>query len=81
MLYQIVLIILFIMHVFLYRRALTTETNAKNVSSEAIGGYVYEDPDRLGNRGQGNYELTQCPAYESTTSKPQPAQESSHYEL
>ena len=42
---------------------------------------VYEDPDKLDNRGQGNYELTQCPAYESTTSKPQPAQEDSHYEL
>ena len=35
---------------------------------------VYEDPDKLGSRGQGNYELTQCPAYESTTSKPQPTE-------
>ena len=35
---------------------------------------VYEDPDKLGNNGQGNYELTQCPAYESTTSKSQPTE-------
>ena len=35
---------------------------------------VYEDPDKLGSRGLGNYELTQCPAYESTTSKPQPTE-------
>ena len=35
---------------------------------------VYEDPDKLGNNVQGNYELTQCPAYESTTSKPQPTE-------
>ena len=41
---------------------------------------VYEDPDKLGSRGQGNYELTQCPAYESTTSKPQPT-ESEYAEL
>ena len=33
------------------------------------GGGVYEDPDKLASTGQGNYELTQCPAYESTTSK------------
>ena len=26
---------------------------------------MYEDPDKLGNRGQGNYELTQCPAYDN----------------
>ena len=36
---------------------------------------LYEDPDKLGSRGQGNYELTQCPAYESTTTKPQPVME------
>ena len=36
---------------------------------------VYEDPDKLCSSGQGNYELTQCPAYESTTSsKPQPTE-------
>ena len=33
------------------------------------GGGVYEDPDKLASTGQGNYELTQCPAYASTTSK------------
>ena len=44
---------------------------------------VYEDPDKLGNKGQGNYELTQCPAYESTTSKPQPTNvnHDNNYEL
>ena len=29
---------------------------------------LYENPaDKLGSRGQGSYELTQCPAYESAT--------------
>ena len=32
---------------------------------------VYEDPDKLSNKDRRNYELTQCLAYESTTSKPQ----------
>ena len=48
---------------------------------------LYEDPDKLTSRGQGNYELTQCAAYESTTIKPQPpprnqaeVDQSSHYE-
>ena len=41
---------------------------------------VCEDPDKLDSSGQGNYELTQCPAYESTTSKPQPT-ESEYAEL
>ena len=47
-------------------------------------GGVYEEPDKLASSGQGNYELTQCPAYESTTSKPQPQPtevQSSHYEM
>ena len=46
---------------------------------------LYEDPDKLTSRGQGNYELTHCPAYESTTTKPDPrpteVDQSSHYEL
>ena len=44
---------------------------------------LYEDPDQLGSRGRGNYELTQCPAYESTTTKPHPpeVEESNDYEL
>ena len=45
---------------------------------------VYEEPDKLASSSQGNYELTQCPAYESTTSKTQaqPTEaQSSHYEL
>ena len=33
------------------------------------GGGVYEDPDKLISTGQGDYELTQCPAYESTAIK------------
>ena len=43
----------------------------------------YEDPDQLGSRGRGNYELTQCPAYESTTIKPHPpeVEENNDYEL
>ena len=49
---------------------------------------LYEDPDKLTSRGQGNFELTHCPAYESTTTKPEPpprtqaeVDQSSHYEL
>ena len=46
---------------------------------------VYEESDKLSSRGQGSeYELVQCPAYESTARKPQsqPAEdENSHYEL
>ena len=50
---------------------------------------LYEDPDKLTSRGQRNYELTQCPAYESTTTKPEPppsraqteVEQSSHYEM
>ena len=45
---------------------------------------MYEDPDKLASSAQRNYELTQCPAYEATTSKlhPQPADaQGSHYEL
>ena len=30
-------------------------------------GGVYEDPDKPASTGQGNYELMQCPAYESTS--------------
>ena len=41
---------------------------------------VYEDPDKFGSRSRGNYELTQCPVYESTTVKPQPT-ESEYAEL
>ena len=33
--------------------------------SEGGGGGVYEDPDKLASSGKGNYELTQCPAYDS----------------
>ena len=40
--------------------------------SENMSQSVYDDPDKLASRGQGNYELTQCPAYESTIRKPQP---------
>ena len=45
---------------------------------------VYEDPDELASSDLGNYELTQCPAYESTTTKPHPQPteaQGSHYEL
>ena len=45
---------------------------------------VYEEPDKLAGSGQLNYELTQCPAYESTTSKPQPQpteDQGSHYQM
>ena len=45
---------------------------------------LYEDPDKLTSRDQGNYELTQCPAYEATTkTQPRPTgvDQSSHYEL
>ena len=52
---------------------------------ENMSQSVYEEPDKLASSsGQGNYELTQCPAYESTTSKPQPQPteaQSSHYEM
>ena len=47
---------------------------------------VYEDPEKLASTGlgQGNYELTQCPAYESTTCKQQPhpteSDDKGHYE-
>ena len=38
------------------------------VNMEPEGGRVYEDPEKLAaNTGQGDYELTQCPAYESTS--------------
>ena len=44
---------------------------------------LYEDPDKPTSRGQGNYELTQCPAYESIATKPESPQtgvdQSSHY--
>ena len=49
---------------------------------------LYEDPDKLTGKGQGNFELTQCLAYESTTPKPESPpwtqaeeDQSSHYEL
>ena len=48
---------------------------------------MYEHPDKLAHStaiGQGNYELTQCPAYQSTTRKLQayPAEaQSSHYDV
>ena len=45
----------------------------------------YKDPNKLDGRGPVNYELTQCPAYESTTTKPYPPEvneiESNDYEL
>ena len=44
---------------------------------------LYKDPDKLDGQGQVNYELSQCPAYESTTSEPHPpeVEESNDYEL
>ena len=44
---------------------------------------LYKDPDKLDGRGQVNYELSQCPAYESTASEPHPpeVEESNDYEL
>ena len=54
-------------HTFLYRKHL--ERNSDKI--EVTEGF-YEDPDKLTSRGQGNYELTHCPAYESTIIKPQP---------
>ena len=45
-------------------------------------GGVYEDPDKPAHStGKGDYELTQCPAYESTTRKLQTEAQSSHYEM
>ena len=45
-------------------------------------GQVYEDPDKMATAGQGNYELTQCPAYESSKPLTQQAQSStSYYEI
>ena len=43
------------------------------------GGGVYEEPDKLASSGKGNYELTQCPAYESTT-WPHPIEAQSHHQ-
>ena len=37
-----------------------------------MGLSVYEEPDKLASGGQAKCELTQCPAYELTTSKPHP---------
>ena len=45
-----------------------TKSDVK-LEPEGGGGGVYEDPDNLASTGRGNYELTQCPAYASTTSK------------
>ena len=44
---------------------------------------MYEDPDKLASSGQGNYELTQCPAYEATKQQSHITRaqgSSSHYE-
>ena len=62
----------------------TSDTAASVPGGGGGDGEVYEDPDKLASTGQGNYELTQCPAYESTTSKLQPRPtevQSSHYEM
>lgn len=42
------------------------------VKLESGGGGMYEDPDKLASAGWGNYELTKCPAYISTSCKLQP---------
>ena len=47
-------------------------------------GQLYENADEFVNSGLENFELSQCPAYESTTSKPHPQQteaQNSYYEL
>ena len=41
-------------------------------SSENVTQSVYEDPDKLASNGRGNFELTQCPAYESTIQQTTP---------
>ena len=56
------------------RKKLEDSGNEISEPKKIVMDQVYEDPDKLGNKGQGNYELTQCPAYESTTSKPQPTE-------
>ena len=66
------------------RRAGKTSFDVPGNASQSAA--VYEEPDKPVSKQsqQGNYELTQCPAYESTTSKPQPQpteDQSSHYEM
>ena len=50
-----------------------------------IQSKVHENPDKLASSDQqGNYELTQCPAYVTTTEKPHPQimeDQSNMYEL
>ena len=73
-------------HLFIYSlRKRRVRKNDLDQSTNNMPTELYEDPDKLTSRGQGNYELTQCPAYESTTTKPQPrptgVDQSSYYEL
>ena len=71
-------------HFYHSKSSKSTSDTAVSVPGGGGGGGVYEDPDKLASSGQENYKLTQCPAYESTTSKlqPRPTQaQSSHYEM
>ena len=64
--------------------SVTSDTAASVPGGGRGDGGVYEGPDKLASTGQGNYELTQCPAYESTTRNLQsyPAEaQSSHYDI
>ena len=54
---------------------LITCIKSSNLACDGFGGVlkvgigeggVYDDPDKLASSGQGNNELTQCPAYEAT---------------
>ena len=67
-----------------YRKEKSRSSKTSTDWSENMTQLVYEEPDKLASSGQGNYELTECPAYESTTSKPHPQPtetENSYYEM
>ena len=66
----------------LYTCRRNSSNKQNDVTTLAGVGQVYEDPDKMATAGQGNYELTQCPAYESSKPLTQQAQSStSYYEI
>ena len=67
------------MHTPQYPNSRKSSEKSHMTISEGGGGGVYEEPDKLASSGKGNYELTQCPAYESTT-WPHPVETQSHYQ-
>ena len=59
------------------RRDSSNEQN--DVTTLSGEGQLYEDPDKMVTAGKGNYELTQCPAYESSKPVTQQAQSSTSF--